>query len=549
MILSLLLTIPSLYSQNLKILTQDLDNQFTFHTEEHQSLLKALILLDEATLDTTNSQRIVLIDRNVFEIYLLNKIIHDTAGSISDFELNYEPEEGSVRDFMKVVRSGLEALSPEEKSRVQNLTFAAIDPVLGMQTSNEFRNNVLHLWADVFSKVPEAQAHLSLKAMRSFVRYQKLANAKSDSEEIPQISIDASFNAAGTLNYCLDSLGLFDSLSRIQGLEKEWNEIRAFIRLSNVGYHVYRDVGLHYTRMMETANYWLNNIDSQEIWIIEDRSEMGNTFKREYLFEDIIGLNFPSIPFEIHHFVENRSRVDTTGKIIHVKLLYDELLMRWPLADYNFSEDEVTVATDEITSSGPNSLQVFIGSAFNTAIVDDAKLNANFAKMGLESVNTGNAMGVELGVLGVDGVLFSVQWSGQNSWLDWDSRSHFAYTNFRFSSSVPLFNRFGLSSLLGVDYQYENYRIALPVNAQFIGNPQHVPVVLRNDGQNIGAFTQVLLQVSKFYAKAQLGYRWDWSDNRWYSNGNAINGGDNFRGSGLHYGLGLGFLIFGGNEK
>jgi len=508
-----------------------------------------LILLDEATRDTTNSHRIVLIDRNVFEIYLLNKIIHDTSGSISDFELNYEPEEGSVRDFMKVVRSGLETLSPEEKIRAPNLTFAPVDPALGMLTNNEFKNNVLHLWADVFSKVPEAQAPLSLKAIRSFVRYQKLANAKLDSDEKTEISIEASFNASGTLNYCLDSLGLFDSLSRVQDLEKEWNEIRAFIRLSNQRYPVYRDIGLHYTRMMETANYWLNHRDSQEIWIIEDRSEMGNTFKREYLFEDIIALNFPSTPFEIHHFLENRSGVDTTGKIIHVKSLYDELLVRWPLADYDFSEDDVTVATDEITTSGPTSIQILIGSAFNTAMVDDAKLNANFTKMGLGSVNTGNAMGVELGILGVDGILFSVQWTGQNLWLDWDSRSHFAYTNFRFSSSVPLFNRFGLSSLIGVDYQYENYKIALPVQDQFFGNPQHVPVVLRNDGQNIGAFTQVLFRVSKFYAKAQLGYRWDWSDNRWYSNGNAINGGDNFRGSGLHYGIGLGFLIFGGNEK
>ena len=543
--MSLGFTIPSVYGQKIKILTQALDDQITFHTKEHESLLKALILLDEATLDTTNSQRIVLIDRNVFEIYLLNKIIHDTAGSITDFELNYEPEEGSVGDFMKVVRSGLDALTPEEKRRAQNLTFAAMDPALGMLTGDEFRSNVLHLWADIFSKVPDARAPLSLKAIRSFVRYQKMANAKSDSVETTQILIEASFNATGTLSYCLDSLELFDSLSRVQGLEKEWKEIRPFVVLSNVGYDIYRDVGLHYTRMMERANYWLNHRDSQEIWIIEDRSEMGNNFKREYLFEDIIALNFPSIPSEIHHFLENRNGIDSTGKIIHVKSLYDELLLRWPLADYDFSEDDVTVATDEETTSGPTSLQILIGSAFNTAMVDDAKLNANFAKMGLESVNTSNAMGVELGVVGVDGILFSVQWTGQNSWLDWNSRSHFAYTNFRFSSSVPLFNRFGLSSLVGIDYQYENYKIALPVNAQFIGNPEHVPVVLRNDGQNIGAFTQVLLRVSKFYAKAQLGYRWDWSDNRWYSNGNAINGGDNFRGSGLHYGIGLGFLICG----
>ena len=549
MILSLGFTIPSLFGQKIKILTQAIDDPITFHTKEHESLFKVLILIDEATRDTHEVKRTVFIDRNLFEIYWLNKIIQDTAGLISDFELNYEPELGSVGDFMKVVRSGLEVLTPEEKQRAQNVTFAPIDPALGMSTSNEFKKNVLHLWADVFSKVPEAQAPLSLKAIRSFVRHQKLANSKSDLKETTEISIEASFNATGTLNYCLDSLEIFDTLSRVYGLEQEWNDIRTFISISNVGYDVYRDVGMHYTRMMATANYWLNKKDSQEIWIIEDRSEVGNAFKREYLFQDIIALNFPLMRFEIHHFVENRNRVESSGNIIPVKSLYDELLVRWPLADYDFSEDDVTVATEEVNTSRRTSPQILIGSVFNTAIVDDANMNANFTQMGLESVSTGNAMGMEVGVVGVDGMVFSVQWSGQNSWLDWDSRSHFAYTNFRFSSSVPLFNRYGLSSLIGIDYQYENYKIALPVNAQFIGNPQHVPVVLRNDGQNIGAFTQVLLRVSKFYAKAQLGYRWDWSDNRWYSNGNAINGGDNFRGSGLHYGIGLGFLIFGGNEK
>ena len=83
----------------------------------------------------------------------------------------------------------------------------------------------------------------------------------------------------------------------------------------------------------------------------------------------------------------------------------------------------------------------------------------------------------------------------------------------------------------------------MPLDPQFIGKPEDINRVISNDGQNLGLSTQLLLKSKIIYAKLQLGYRWDLSDDRWYSNGVSINSKDRLKGNGIFYGIGFGLLI------
>ena len=181
--------------------------------------------------------------------------------------------------------------------------------------------------------------------------------------------------------------------------------------------------------------------------------------------------------------------------------------------------------------------------------IDPSLINATFRELNLEEIKDVRSMGIELSIVNPDAANITFQWMGQNQWLNWNSVPHFPYSNFSLSSSFPILNQSWVHLFLGVDYQYERYRLTLPLAPQFIGNPQYRAQTIRNIGQNLGAISQVMLNFGPVYLKAHLGYRWDLSDSRWKNDTGYINSKDRLSGTGLHYSIGLGILIFEGDEN
>ncbi len=544
--------IQPIAAQKVRVLDYDIDSNNTFHDKRFESVFKAILLIHQASTDTSRIQKLAVIDLNVFETYLLNKILKDSTNTVSDFENVLFDEESTLKDYFTCIRRAVNNYSHDRRENLARLSFSSIDPAMDIQSLAEFKIKVLFLWDDVFRSVPWNKAPISLKAIRSFVRYHKQSHLKKgDDSEEPSQSFKASFNVRATTEYCLDSIEIFDSLSLQMNIEKNWQFVRDFIKLSNSSYKEYRDIANHYRRVRKAAPNWLTQSKNGELWLVENNPNAPNRPIREYTCAQILAFENPNLAFQTHFFTESKNRANTTDTVWHRLKLYDELLKIWPLAEYDFVNPESVINEDEeVYSNDEEPVRFLLGGIVNAALNQSNVFNENFEKLGLEQTNLGNALGLELGIEGLgDGFLMNFQWSGQNHWLNWDSRAHYAYTNFRFSSNIPFVNTRWLSSYLGFDYQYEKYRIALPVNPQFIGNPQEVAKVISNDGQNMGIFTQMIFRINHLYAKAQLGYRWDFSDDRWYSNGISINSMDRFRSSGLHYGLGFGFLIFGGNEN
>ena len=531
----------SVYGQQINTIENQLDARKHFHSTSNKSIFDAVVLLDFFAKDTSEKPGLILIDRGGLDVYLLNKIIHDTTGEVSDFERWYQQQNEDEYSFFECIRKGVSGFNTVEKNRLQNLKFAAIDPARDIQSSNDFRFLLAYLWVDVFKSVPDSIAPISLKALRSFIRYHKFLHQEEEFSD--RIRFDASFNVAYTLDYCLDSLEIFDVLSQKAFLHKEWAEVKPFIKLSNAGYKIYRDVSQHYARILKAKATWLKAFPEGQIWVIESPLDLPSNFKREFMCADLLVINSTEARIVNHVFSEKKINRNSED-IFHEIDLYNQLLKRFPLAEYNLTDKTTSKDSDEANSDiENNAVKILLGMAINSSIIDDTNLNRNFKNMGLDEVSPGNAMGLDLGVIAPDGACFNLQWMAQNSWLNWDSKPHFAYTSLRFGSNVPMFNSNWISSYLSVDYHYENYRVSTPTDPQFIGKPQTLNRVISNDAHNLGLSTQLLLSWKFIYTKLQLGYRWDLSDDRWYSNGISINSQDRLKGNGVFYGVGFGFLI------
>ena len=534
----------SVLGQSIHKIENQVDAQKHFHSNSNKSIFDALVLIDFVATDTSEKPRLVLIDRGGLDVYLLNKIIHDTTGEISDFERWYQKQNGDEYSFFECIRKGISGFNTVEKNRLKNLKFAAIDPAKDVQSSTDFRFQLAYLWVDVFKSVPDSIAPISLRALRSLIRYHKFLHEDGNNEEDPnRIRFEASFNVAYTLDYCVDSLEIFDDLSQKSALKMEWAEVKPFIALSNSGYKIYRDVSQHYARILNAKSAWLNVFPEGQIWVIETPLELPSNFKREFTCVDLFVINSSEARIVNHVFSEKNSLVKS-GDTIHNIDFFNQLLKRFPLAEYNLTEKITSEDSDQGNADeANNSVKFLLGMALNSSIIDEANLNRNFSNVGLEEVIPGNSMGLDLGVIAPDGAFFNLQWVGQNTWLNWNSKPHYAYTSLRFASNVPMFDANWISSYLSVDYHYEKYRVSMPLDPQFIGKPEDINRVISNDGQNLGLSTQLLLKSKIIYAKLQLGYRWDLSDDRWYSNGVSINSKDRLKGNGIFYGIGFGLLI------
>ena len=117
--------------QSIHTIENQVDAQKHFHSTSNKSIFDALVLIDLIATDTSEKPRLVLIDRGGLDVYLLNKIIHDTTGEISDFERWYQKQNGDDYSFFECIRKGISGFNTVEKNRLQNLKFCGNRPSKG----------------------------------------------------------------------------------------------------------------------------------------------------------------------------------------------------------------------------------------------------------------------------------------------------------------------------------------------------------------------------------------------------------------------------------
>ncbi len=540
--------------QEVKRVKNHLDSSGIFHEKANESLFKTLVLLDHLSQDTQFVSHHIAIDIPSLQTYILNKILQDTGIYQSTLVDNYVSEGSGFDVFRSCISARLSTMSPEERARLRKVYLISTDPAMGIHSTNEYREYVLFMMHDLFKKVPNANAPIALKAIRSFVRHRELVIEQDASDiEIPnKISLESSFNSRETLLYCLDSLELFDSLSTQFGLVKDWRYYREFCSLNRAKYAEYRDVSKHYQRMLKQVKDLVFLESPSDFWLIENESEELFSIKNEFSVSDIIGMNLPEWNLKTVHYLDSQSMRNVDNKI--AVNFFKGFVDRWSLSDYNFidsdAESEQTEPTDLETSENNNDFpKIYLGAVAAIHQIDMTLINSSFRDLNLAEVRDVRSMGIELNITDPNAANVTFQWMGQNQWINWNNMPHFAYSNFSLSSSFPVISQSWIGLFLGFDYQYERYRLSLPLAPQFIGNPQNSANILLNEAQNLGAISQIMFNLGPVYLKAHLGYRWDLSDSRWKNDAGYINSKDLLRGTGLNFGMGLGFQIYKGNEN
>lgn len=529
-------------AQSIRVLKNTLDMSNLVHQPEEAVYFKSLLLIDHIGRDTQSKTHIVYTEAPVIEVYLLNAILHQDTQLIDQFIRFYAIEASNFNRYYIGLKTGMSSLDSMAILRLQNLEFRPIDIAKGLKRTQDFNTTILHLWNGFFLNIPDSKSPIYLKALRSFVRYDNLRLARSGDDE----PLETAFNANETFDYCRDSLALFTELSRQFNLFNRWAPFIDFFELAGADYKEQRDIDAHYKRVLTALPAWEQAATNAVVWLIEENSETSGRFPIDFSVESLIALSNANLYTKSYTFIESPTRtLDTQINLIPIDFI-EGFTSRWSTDTWDISTEEVTESTGD---DSPNRVLQdplwHVGFTGNRIDFNAAALNRGLAAKGLSPISGANTIGLDAGFAVPGEMYFSIQWTGQNAWLNWDSESHFAVSNLNIAALLPILERVAVQSYIGVDYQYARHRLSVPVSNQSIANPIMAPQVLLNKGQCYGISSQSMLRLGVVYVKAIVGYRWDLSDARWTFNGTTIESENAFSSSGFHYGLSAG-LIFGG---
>lgn len=531
-----------LFPQSIRVLKSVLDTAYLVHQPEEAVYFKSLLLIDHLGRDPQNKTHIIYIEASVIEVYLLNALLHQDTQKIDQFIRFYDLESNNFDRYYGRLKTGMKSLDSMAISRLRKLEFRPIDPAKGLKRTQVFNAAILHLWNGFFLDIPDSKAPVYLKALRSFVRYDVLRLARSGDDE----PLETAFKANETFDYCRDSLARFTELSRQFNLFNRWAPFIDFFELAGADYKEQRDIDAHYKRVLTALPTWEQAATNAVVWLIEENSETPGRFPIDYSVEALIALSNAHLYTKSYTFAELPTRIlDTQINQIPIDFI-EGFTSRWSTDTWDLSTEEVTESTgDDSPNRALQDPLWHVGFTGNRIDFNAAALNRGLAAKGLSPISGANTIGLDAGFAVPGEMYFSIQWTGQNAWLNWDSESHFAVSNLNIAALLPLWERVAVQSYIGVDYLYARHRLSVPVPNQSIANPNTAPQVLLNKGQCYGISSQSMLRLGMVYVKAVVGYRWDLSDARWTYNGTTIESENAFSSSGFHYGLSTG-LIFGG---
>ena len=538
-----LLVLRPLHAQSIRVVKTALDSANLLHQTEEAVYFKSLLLIDHVGRDTQNEMHIVYADAPVIEVYLLNRLLHQDTQQIDQFIRFYDLEINNFSRYYTGLKMYMSDLDTGDILRLQKLEFRPIDKAKGLKGTAEFKAAILHLWNGIFLDIPDSKAPIYLKALRSFVRYDELRLARSSDEE----SVETAFNANATFEYCYDSLIRFTELSRQYNFFTRWAPFIDFFELAGADYMVQRNLDAHYQRVLTALPSWEQAASTARIWLIETDGAALERFPNNYSLAELVGLSNSNLYTKTYTFTEElKGNLDTQITQIPVDFI-EGFASRWSTDIWDSSTEEVTESTEGDFSIGALQSPFWhVGFTSNRIAFSAAALNRGLTAKGLPAITGANTIGLDAGYSVPGAMYFTIQWTGQNAWLNWDAEPHFAVTNVNIAALAPIWERVSMQSYIGVDYQYSRHRLSLPIPNQSIANPNTAVQVLQNKGQSFGLTSQSILRLGMVYLKAIVGYRWDLSDARWTYNGATIESENAFSSSGFHYGLSAG-LIFGGN--
>jgi hypothetical protein len=537
------LVLRPLHAQSIRVVKTAVDSANLLHQTEEAVYFKSLLLIDHVGRDTQNEMHIVYADAPVIEVYLLNRLLHQDTQQINQFIRFYDLEINNFSRYYTGLKMYMSDLDTGAILRLQKLEFRPIDKAKGLKGTAEFKAAILHLWNGIFLDIPDSKAPIYLKALRSFVRYDELRLVRSADEE----SVETAFNANATFEYCYDSLIRFTELSRQYNFFTRWAPFIDFFELAGADYMVQRNLDAHYQRVLTALPSWEQAASKARIWLIETDVATSEHFPNNYSVAALIGLSNSNLSTKTYTFTEElKGNLDTQITQIPIDFI-EGFASRWSTDIWDLSTEEVTESTEGDFSIGALQSPFWhVGFTSNRIAFNAAALNRGLTAKGLLPITGANTIGLDAGYSVPGAMYFTIQWTGQNAWLNWDAEPHFAVTNVNIAALAPIWERVAMQSYIGVDYQYSRHRLSLPIPNQSIANPNTAVQVLQNKGQSFGLTSQSILRLGMVYLKAIVGYRWDLSDARWTYNGTTIESENAFSSSGFHYGLSAG-LIFGGN--
>lgn len=538
-----LLVLRPLHAQSIRVVKTALDSANLLHQTDETVYFKSLLLIDHVGRDTQNEMHIVYVDAPVIEVYLLNRLLHHDTQQIDQFIRFYDLGINNFSRYYTGLKMYMSGLDTGAISHLQKLEFRPIDKAKGLIRTPEFKAAILHLWNGFFLDIPDSKAPIYLKALRSFVRYDELRLVRSADDE----SVETAFNANATFEYCYDSLLRFTGLSRQYNFFTRWAPFVDFFELAGADYTVQRNLDAHYQRVLTVLPVWEQAASTARIWLIETDGAASERFPNNYSVAALIGLSQSNLITETYTFTEELTGVaDTQFKQIPIDFI-EGFASRWATWNWDLSTEEVTESTEgDFPIGALQSPFWHVGFTSNRIAFNAAALNRGLTAKGLTPIMGANTIGLDAGYSVPGAMYFTIQWTGQNAWLNWDAEPHFAVSNVNIAALAPIWERVAMQSYIGVDYQYSHHRLSLPIPNQSIANPNTAVQVLQNKGQSFGLTSQSILRLGMAYLKAIVGYRWDLSDARWTYNGATIESENAFSSSGFHYGLSAG-LIFGGN--
>jgi hypothetical protein len=529
------------WGQRVQVLKNHIPSIETYLPGSHSGYFMLLLAIEHGLQDSVSHRNVYLTDLHSYETFLLNQCL---SGSLKSDKLAQLVASDNL-DFDLVyqrIRWRLDSLSPDQKLKLHQWHFLSADPVISDMGTNASSqaHYIMAMLYDYFSEIPSDSAPVALQSIRSFLKLQEVKRFVSDSEDQEAL---ASFSDEATLAYCRDSLHELEKLVA-QYKIPYWDEVKGVLLGSSSEIYVTKELVRFYDQLSRTLTYLLNFSDSSDLWILTSKLKEQEALSPEFSFASMLVDKAPKLTFDTLAFSQ-----DSLHEIYGICTLNGEQ-RRYPMPQFKEKWHIEHEVEEVVPSSGSTktyfkriSLPYFsFGVIANQSLYPSHFLKGGSAVNGFPPVDPGSTLGLEASVVDDDGI-FTVRYLGQNQWLNWHSVDHFSIRSVQLAWLMPVYETSIFQNYLGLEYEFGEQRLSMPVSHSFFGSPENAPKVLTNNIHGLGCVSRSIFSWKGFYLSIQCGYRFDVSDGRWSWRGAMIHGESTSSLSGFNGSIGAGFTL------
>lgn len=487
---------------------------------------------------------------------------------------------------VKMVLNFIDSLSPEVLIKTKFIH--NVSPF-----SDFFDKSIVYIIDDIFEGL-EANVFLDIDiqsqidAIRASKNYIQQSNNNGDysgkkrfgeSDVTEYVNFSSSFDIKSTVGRFLDSLNTIDkTLNGKLNKEKQadWNDLKSYIDLlvkNNIvypkNYAVWEvsddlvnsltdDLNFIDKRMNENAtNYWMlynsgnffdSVLNSEKIGI-STRTVLKDYYPTATVNRVWIELDSVFVKDDRNDFESN-----DTANLIFWQVNPDSMAIVQRLMEVVEDRASDTTAVEDAYADDYSYRQLLNSKTFGIEPFA-MKFYNNFNE--INEVLKSESL-TELYHLNTVGLTFVVQPSDETRYrfsygrtMAIDSNSNICETywgdNFMFSTESFIFNKRFASLSWTTNLNYMRNSITFPNGFQMgdplVTNPQEINQVTKNSFL-YGLGLNGKIGFSKFHLIGEVGYLWDYGDDRWKQNDNYINGKGRMSNKGLYISVGLGINIY-----